>query len=110
MKGVHVVPSIATEASGPSYSVPSLCHALASAGATIELHVLAPAPMSDRGIFDIHAHAWWPILRRLGVSPAMRRGLRAAAERSEIMHSHNLCGGEGRNKDFFKGYSFFFLE
>ena len=90
MKTVHVVPSIANEASGPSYSVPSLCRALGSAGAAVELHVLAPAPASDSGGVEVHQHAWWPILRRLGISPAMKRALRAAAERSEIMHSHSL--------------------
>ena len=90
MKTVHVVPSIANEASGPSYSVPSLCRALASAGAAVELHVLAPAPASGSEGFEVHAHAWWPIIRKLGISPAMKRALRAAAERSEIMHSHSL--------------------
>ena len=90
MKTCHVVPSIANEASGPSYSVPSLCRALASAGAAVELHVLAPAPASGSEGFDVHAHAWWPIVRKLGISPSMRRALRAAAERSEIMHDHSL--------------------
>jgi hypothetical protein len=35
LRVVHAVPAIAHEASGPSYSVPALCEALASSGADV---------------------------------------------------------------------------
>jgi glycosyltransferase involved in cell wall biosynthesis len=85
----HVLPSIYEEASGPSYSVPALCGALAEAGVDTHLHVLEPLP--DRR-FSFSVHGYRPGLppRRLGHAPAMRRGLIAAAQGADILHNHSL--------------------
>ena len=60
----HVVPSIREEASGPSYSVPALCSALARRGHRVVLHVLAPAPRLPDAPFELRAYPWAPLLRR----------------------------------------------
>lgn len=85
----HVVPSIGSEASGPSYSVPRLCKALAQLDVDVRLHVLEPLPASP--IFDqVAAYPTLPLLRRLGVSPAMARRLKEEARRLDILHTHSL--------------------
>lgn len=90
MNVVHVVPSIAEEAQGPSYSVPALCKALADQQVQVTLHVLEPAPALGEGQFAVEVHPAWPILTRLGISPRMKRALRQAAARADIMHNHSL--------------------
>jgi glycosyltransferase involved in cell wall biosynthesis len=92
VRAIHVVPAIDEEASGPSYSVPSLCRALVASGVEVHMHVLArgvPALWQD---LSIHQHAEYPgIFRRIGVSPAMRKALRLAAQESpSIVHNHSL--------------------
>ncbi|MFM8407634.1 MAG: hypothetical protein ACKN94_09980, partial [Pirellulaceae bacterium] len=75
----HVIASIATEASGPSYSVPKLCEALRLSGCQVHLHVGGDRPLSERWSVPIHWYrgdSLWP--KRLGVSTAMKRGLQAA--------------------------------
>ena len=42
MKVEQMVPAVAEEASGPSYSVPGLCRGLAENGVDVRLHVLVP--------------------------------------------------------------------
>ena len=90
IKCIHIVPSIKNEASGPSYSVPRLCEALASHGVAVELHVLAPAPYYQSKTYSIHTHQPWPILSRLGISPQMHRELAKLAKEANIMHNHSL--------------------
>lgn len=92
LRAVHIVPSIGEEASGPSYSVPSLCRALGVAGVDVALHVLArgvPQMWSD---ISIETHPEWSgVFRRLGVSPELRRALRSEAKgASVILHNHSL--------------------
>ncbi len=89
MKIIEVVPSISEQASGPSYSVSQLSAVLARLGADVHLHVLAPAPSLDDS-YRIHAHPWCPLLRKLGISPAMRRALRREAEEAHVIHNHSL--------------------
>ncbi len=89
MRVVQVVPRISDEASGPSYSVPALCQALAASGVAVELHVTeGEAPPGAE--YPVHTHGEWSRLRRLGVSPRMRRGLAEAARRADLMHNHSL--------------------
>jgi len=90
IKCIHIVPSIKNEASGPSYSVPRLCEALASHGVAVELHVLAPAPYYQSKTYSIHTHQPWPFLSRLGISPHMRKELVESAKKVQIMHNHSL--------------------
>ena len=89
MKLVHVVPHISEEASGPSYSVPRLCQALASLGEDVELSCLAAANR-DLGNIRLDVHPQWPILRRFAVSPSLARSLAWKAERVDIIHNHSL--------------------
>lgn len=88
---VHVVPSIAEEASGPSYSVVRLCQALIDAGDAIQLAALDWAPLVSKPPF-LHVFPLGRGPRRLGFSPRMRRWLCAAAlsGKVDIIHNHSL--------------------
>lgn len=88
MKLVHVVPHIDQEASGPSYSVPRLCQALAARGNTVELSCLAARGQIAGVHLDIHGE--WPILRRFAVSPSHTRALARKARSADIIHNHSL--------------------
>ena len=88
IKSIHIVPSINAEASGPSYSVPRLCEALAGHGEEVELHVLEPVPANPSlQHYITYAHPAWPLLSRLGISPLMRNALAKAAKTAQIMHT-----------------------
>ena len=90
MRVVEVVPSIHEEASGPSYSVPSLCRAVAGPEVEVSLHVLAPAPSLPDFPCRLVAHPRWRILHRLGISPSMKRALLEEAAAIDIFHNHSL--------------------
>ena len=91
MRVTHVVPSIAEEASGPSYCVPRLCEVLNATGADARLAVLnwAPTPvnMSYLKMFPLGLGP-----RRLGRSPSMQRWLEeeAVSGRVDLLHNHGL--------------------
>src|SRR3954462_4236496 len=85
----HVVPAINEEASGPSYTVPRLCASLGALGYDVTLHTLTPAP-APVGPYHVHAYPRLQILKRLGISPEMKRGLRNAARETSVLHSHML--------------------
>ncbi|MHB1421804.1 MAG: glycosyltransferase [Gemmataceae bacterium] len=89
MKVIEVVPSIAEEAMGPSYSVPRLSEALAQLGVDVRLHLLAPAPAAAAS-YRIHSYPRCRLLWRLGISPAMRRALRREADEVNVIHNHSL--------------------
>lgn len=91
MRVLHVVPRVARESSGPSYSVPMLCGGLCGLGLDVELKVLEPLPNRELP-FPIQAYGCWPtkIANRLGVSPSMKRAIRSAAERVQVIHNHSL--------------------
>jgi glycosyltransferase involved in cell wall biosynthesis len=90
MNAAHVVPSIAAEASGPSYLIPALCRVLARRGVRVDLHTLAPAPGLAEPNFEIRTYPAIPVATRFGISPAMRRALGAAARAADILHNHSL--------------------
>lgn len=89
---VHTVASIEAEAAGPSYSVPRLCRELAAMGESVDLMSLGNAGTRDiDGYRDIRfdrSGAGSAVLRKLGVSRAMRRGLFASA--CDVFHTHGL--------------------
>lgn len=90
---VHMVSSIGHEASGPSYSVPRLCRALAERGHQVELHVYRwteQTPEVPGVAVMIHPLLAGPFPRKLGISPAMRRGIARAATSADVVHSHGL--------------------
>jgi glycosyltransferase involved in cell wall biosynthesis len=88
----HVASSIEAEASGPSYSVPRLCQSLAVLGHSVDLWTLGePRLADDESYRDIRCErdfARVALLRRLGVSAGMRRGL--ASSEAQIFHTHGL--------------------
>lgn len=89
MRVMHVVPGIAEQASGPSYSVPALAAALQPHCESVQVHVLAPAePRGPR--LDLRIHPAWNVARHLGFSPTMSRALRADAPAADVMHNHSL--------------------
>jgi len=88
MKLIHVVPHISAEASGPSYSVPRLCQALAARGHELTLACLA-AGREVPGV-EVEVHPSWPFLRQFAVSPQHARALRAYAAEADIVHNHSL--------------------
>ncbi len=92
MKVLHTVPNIDEEASGPSYSVPSLVAAVNAIGNDAEVvTVSAKGITSTLGapVRSFEADEIWPtILRRLGRS----RGLESyiAGGSADIIHAHGL--------------------
>ncbi len=85
----HVVGSIALTG-GPSYTVPALCQALGELGERVFLHVLEPAPRLVGRAFELRAYPHGRLLRRIGSSPLMKAGLRAAAVESDVLHGHGM--------------------
>ena len=91
MRVIHVVPAIAEEASGPSYSVVRLCESLISQGQEVTLASLdwaaLPSPPAFLKTFPL---GWGP--RRLGRSPTMLRWLeqQAQSENVDFLHNHGM--------------------
>lgn len=88
MRLVHVVPHVDDEAAGPSYSVPSLCEALAARGHEVELSCLAARQPIPGVRVDVHPQ--WPILTRFAISTSHARALRRKAAEVDIVHNHSL--------------------
>lgn len=88
MKLLHIVPQIAQEASGPSYSVPRLCQSLAECGNDVELKCLAAA--GDVPGVHITLHRQWPVLRRFEVSTDLARAMQRGSHKVDIIHNHSL--------------------
>lgn len=91
MRVLSIVPDIAVEASGPSYSVLRLCESLIEQAQDVTLAVLDWTPLAAPIPF-VKAFALGAGPRRLGRSPAMRRWLfEQLAERAPaIVHNHSL--------------------
>ncbi|WP_440997942.1 glycosyltransferase [Arhodomonas sp. SL1] len=88
MRFVHVVPHVSAEASGPSYSVPRLCQALAGLGHEVELSCLG-AGRKVEGV-TIDEHKQWPVLGRFAPSSSHPRALRKKAGEVDVIHNHGL--------------------
>lgn len=89
ISSLHIVPRIAQEASGPSYSVQRLAGALLAADVKTRLHVLDPLP--NKLLFqDVVSYHTVPGFWRLGLSPAMRTALCKEAAQADIVHNHSL--------------------
>ena len=86
---VHVVPSVAEEASGVSYAVLRLCESLINLGDRVELHCLAATENGFRNFVHVHRPGIGG-LRPLGWSADMYSSLLEAARRSEVIHNHSL--------------------
>jgi glycosyltransferase involved in cell wall biosynthesis len=89
----HVIDSVADEASGPSYSVPSLCDALARLGDEVRLFTIsdniAGAVRYRHEQFD---QDWKtvPILEKMRASRALYKALDHSAAELKVFHSHGL--------------------
>lgn len=88
-----MVPAIAEEASGPSYSVTRLCAELVDQGQDVTLAALdwAPSASASAPAF-VKTFSLGIGPRRLGLSPAMWRWLSTAAKTGEVelIHNHSL--------------------
>ena len=88
---MHVVPSIANEASGPSYSVVRLCETLIAGGQDTTLVALDWAPiMLPPPFLNTFPLGIGP--RKLGRSPELYRWLKIQVQNRtiDIMHNHSL--------------------
>lgn len=91
MQLIHIVPAIAEEASGPSYSVVRLCESLIDQDQQVTLAALDWAPMLSPPTFlKTFPLGWGP--RRLGISPLMRLWLnaRVLSKDVDILHNHGM--------------------
>lgn len=88
----HVVPSIAEEASGPSYSVPALAMATAELGRSVTIHTSRTRELANKDVaVDIFPH-WMvgkPLLQSVHYAPGLRRKMRALPQ-GTIVHGHGL--------------------
>jgi glycosyltransferase involved in cell wall biosynthesis len=87
---IQMVAGIGHEASGPSYSVPRLCRALAERGHDVELHVLAWEDTPSVPGVGLRIYPLVPFPRSAGFSPWMRLGLRRAVRGADLVHTHGL--------------------
>ena len=92
MKVIQIVPSIAEESSGPSYSVPALCQGLVSAGCEVSLQVLDGIPSRLANVpYHVTNYTRRDLgLKNLGRSPEMLSGLSEVARSADIIHNNSL--------------------
>jgi glycosyltransferase involved in cell wall biosynthesis len=90
MRVLQVVPSVHEPAAGTTTALLGLCATLARRGLDVELHTLAPLPDEAPSGYRAVAHPRWPVVRRLGVSPALGRAVMDAATRADVVHNHGL--------------------
>ena len=90
MKVIQIVPSLAAESSGPSYSVPALCHGLKANGCDVSLHFLGDTPVREF-TYSVTAYPTRSFPHpRLGRSPEMLQGLKIACRGADIIHNNSL--------------------
>ncbi|MDO9443094.1 MAG: glycosyltransferase [Beijerinckiaceae bacterium] len=87
----HIVDSIAEEASGPSYSVPSLCAGLAARECDVRLLTIGPDLVEMRAGFEhrrcAQDFARAPLLGKLRLSRTLRGEI---AKRADVLHTHGV--------------------
>jgi glycosyltransferase involved in cell wall biosynthesis len=90
---IHVLDSVSEEASGPSYSVPRLCGALAAQGGPVRLLTIGDRHETTVGFRHETYPADFPripVLGRLRFSRALKNALTQAAEAATVFHAHGL--------------------
>jgi glycosyltransferase involved in cell wall biosynthesis len=98
VRALHVVAGVELSDGGMSYSIPRLCHSLASTGASVRLLSVTrgnePGSSGDcSGFIDRRFPVYrGPItaLRRLRFSPGLASELSAEASQADVVHSHGL--------------------
>ena len=88
MKILHSVPHIKDEASGPSYTVPRLCQAIASRNHEVTLTCLE-AKTNIPGV-NLSIYPSWPILKNFAISHKHAFFLKKQSFRMDIVHNHIL--------------------
>jgi glycosyltransferase involved in cell wall biosynthesis len=95
----HVVASIGDRGAGTSYTVRALTRAMASLGASVDVHSVrgwrgGDDPELLAGVVGHTIHpqdlAALPILRRACFSDSLDQALRAAAATTDVLHGHGL--------------------
>lgn len=87
----HVIAGIGNRDAGTTSAVLRLCSELSGIGVPTVLHTLLPAPQDAVPLAVCRYYAvvpGWPA--RLGVSPALRQGLRQLASSARLIHNHGL--------------------
>jgi glycosyltransferase involved in cell wall biosynthesis len=88
MKVAHVIAGLHNPAAGTSYTVLQLADALVRHGVVCQVHTLQSVPKHLSARPDIVGYPAVRIIRRLGISPAMRCGLASAA--GDLLHNHGV--------------------
>ena len=89
----HIIDSVADEARGPSYSVPSLCDALTRLGDDVRLFTISDDISSAAKYRCAHFEQDWrnvPILTKMRASRALYEALERSAARLNVFHAHGL--------------------
>ena len=93
-KLIHVIASVADEATGPSYSVPNLCRVLAEQGNPVTLMYVSERTDKSRNGCEMQTfrqnYSDLPVLARLRFSSEMQAALRKHARHGAILHAHGL--------------------
>jgi glycosyltransferase involved in cell wall biosynthesis len=89
----HVIDSVSDEASGPSYSVPSLCEALARNGDQVRLFTILDDINGAAKFRPEKFKQDWkavPILNKMRISRALHEALDRSAADLNVLHTHGL--------------------
>lgn len=88
MRIAHIIAGLSDPAAGTTYTVLNLARALARVGATGQVHTLDGAPGGREAACQIVGYPAGRLVSRLGISPAMRRGL--ARVDADLLHNHGV--------------------
>ena len=88
MKVAHVIASLGGSGVGPAYAVSRLTHSLSELQVRVQIQTLMPVPEQSGDCCCVVGYPRHPVLRRLGISSEMRRGLGAIA--ADILHNNGL--------------------
>lgn len=92
VRAVQVVPSLAPEGGGPSYTVPRLCQELSSNGVEVRLLTVGKPERSHFEAAEFHEHylSRTPLLRQLRASRHLKRVLSDVDRNVAALHAHGL--------------------
>lgn len=89
MRAVQILADLATEASGPSYSVPRLAQSLAALNVQSEIYVTGRTSSAGVSAFPLTLKVL-PLASRLRFSRGLRIAIERAADAGAVLHSHGL--------------------
>jgi glycosyltransferase involved in cell wall biosynthesis len=87
MKVAHVIASLADAGAGTTYAVSRFSSSLSELQVGGRVHTLTPVPQQSNGC-RVVGYRQSPVLRRLGISSEMRRGL--GTIETDILHNHGV--------------------